>query len=269
MKKNIKINKNIFYKRISLIIIIIIILFLLFLLFFTSKGNKQLEEMNLNFQDRIESLKKANEYGVHKYGWLQVQGTNVDAEILTYTIHDSIDESYGWLSANSLFNKNRIVFIGHNILNVSKTPMVNNENFRDFEDLMAFSYYNFAKDNMYVSLTTDKEVEKIYVIYAIGFYDYDYDNAQGYDTKKDIKDYIKFAKKNSIYKYDLDVNENDEIITIKTCTRMFGKDEKQQFQIDARLLRKNEKAYKYNVSKTKLYDEYDLKDEYQENITIN
>ena len=67
----------------------------------------------------------------------------------------------------------------------------------------------------------------------------------------------------SRFQYDVDVNDNDDIITVKTCTRMFGLDEKQQFQIDARLVRDNEEMYKYKVTKTKLYKEYNLNDSYK------
>ena len=248
----------------NLIIIGIILLCFIILVSFINKDSKKSEVFNYKFDSRVEKLKEINTNGINKYGWLQVQGTNVDAVIVSPAFYGDFDFNYGWISGNSIGFNNRKVIVGHNVLNVSSSPMVNNELLTDFEDLMAFSYYDFAKDNLYISYT-ENGVDEIYAIYAIGFYDYGYDNGEGFNESKDIKDYIKKVKKNSIYKYDLDVNEKDTILTIKTCTRFFGVDEKQQFVIDVRKLRDNEKMIKYNIKKTSVYKELKLKDNYEKN----
>ena len=67
--------------------------------------------------------------------------------------------------------------------------------------------------------------------------------------------YIKEAKEDSIYDYDVDVNSSDEIISLITCTRYFGLNGKTQFRVDARKLRENEKIEKYSVSTNQNYDE--------------
>lgn len=251
-------------KIIFIILGIILIASVIVIVIFLSNNNKTpKEEVNLKFLDRVEKLENLNTYGITKYGWLQVQGTNIDLPIISPLFNGDLEFDYAWMSSTSIGYKTRKVIVGHNILNVSSTPMVNNSILTGFEDLMAFVYYNFAKENMYLSYTENGNND-IYIIYGIGFYDYNYDNGEGYSDPDEIKKYIKQVKENSIYKYDVDVDENDKIITLKTCTRFFGSEEKQQFVIDARKLRDDEKILKYTVEKTKLYYEYNLIDYYQE-----
>ena len=67
-----------------------------------------------------------------------------------------------------------------------------------------------------------------------------------------MKKYIKESLNDSYFKYDVDVGEDDKIITLVTCTRFDGK-LLNDFKIDAKLIDKN-KGYNYNVSEKKNYD---------------
>jgi len=259
LKKRVKLNKT----GIIVIIILIIIITLFFLVFKDAFKNQEKEKMILNFESRVQQFNDLEESNITKYGWLQVQGTKIDVPILK-VVEPMGEYSHGWVSTNSIGMKTRNVIIGHNVLNVSSSPMVNEEILTDFEDLMAFVYYDFAKENMYISLTVDG-VDKIYIIYAVGFYDYNYDRAEGLNDAEEIESYIKMVKEKSIYKYDVEVNKDDNLLTIKTCTRYFGNDEKQQFVLDARELKDGELPLKYNVKKTELYKDYKLVDSYKKN----
>lgn len=256
-------------KKKEIISIIIVVLLVIFITTFSIllNNNKPGIKMMVDFESRVDKLNTYDTDGLQKYGWLQVQGTSIDLPILSDSVGGNIDFNYGWITTGSIGYKTRKVIVGHNVLNVSNTPMVNNPLLTNFEDLMSFVYYDFANENMYLSYTENGE-DKIFVIYGIGFYDYNYDSAQGLNEKNEINNYIKQVKKNSIYKYDVDVNSSDNLITIKTCTRYFGLYEKQQFIIDAREVRKGEEIIKYNVTKTKLYNEYELKDSYSKNNSI-
>lgn len=255
-------------KRIILLLCILILVCIVFLLISINlkhedtKDNYVAEEITLNFESRVERLKSL-ETDYYKFGWIQVQGTNIDVPILdtaSAAAVDQINYSYSWMSPNYNTGENRPVIMGHNIVNVSNTPLLPNNELQNFEEIMAFSYYGFAKDNLYIQYTTDNK-DEIYLIYAAGFYDYSSDNADSLSNKKDVDKYIKNAKKNSIYDYDIDVNSDDEIITIKTCTRYFGSNTKQQFMIEARKLRKNEKTVKYKVETNANFKKLNLKEE--------
>ena len=65
---------------------------------------------------------------------------------------------------------------------------------------------------------------------------------------------MELINKNSIYKYDVDVNESDGLLLITTCTRMFGSDESYEIVVSGRLLRENENASNYKMEKTKNYN---------------
>lgn len=252
MKKR-KLNK----KR---IILVGGILFLVFIsLWFVIKLIDD-KEFSLNFKSRIETLNNFETNALRR-GWIQVQGTNIDLPILSSTdyLTSKDDYKYSWLSGNYRTGQNRKVIIGHNVLNVSSKPTKNMTNLEDFEGLMAFAYYDFAEENLYIQYTDfNTKEEKLYLIYAIGFYDYDYDRGEGFSDKSEIEDYIKKVRNNSIYDYDIEVDSNDTIITVKTCTRFFGNSEKQQFVIDAREIRDNEEVVRYKVTKSKVFKDLDL-----------
>ena len=226
------------------------------------------EEIVYKYESRVQQFKDFDAQGLEKIGWLQVQGVDIDVPIISSWFTGTPNYNYGWVVDKTLKYDTRKIIVGHNVLNVSSNPMIKNELFTNFESLMALSYYNVAKNNMYLTYSDEKE-DKVYVIYAIGFYDYDSKYSDSGLNREEVSEYLKYVKQNSIYDYDVDVNKNDDIITIRTCTRMFGVDEKQQFQIDARLLRKNEKATKKKVDKTKLYSNFKLKDDYVPDKNFN
>lgn len=240
-----KIRKNKFMYLFLIVILIIIILF--FIKLFV-KGDYYKLSSRL---DKINSYKVDDSYAL---GWIRVQGSDIDTPIISVTSLVSADlkADYLWTSSYYEEKENRKVIYGHNIRNVSNEPdIVNKEHIR-FEQLLSFVYYDFAKDNLYIQYT-DGEDEALYKIYAVSFNDSSEEYGFSYSVSE-VGDYIKRARENSLYKYDIDVNQDDEIISLVTCTRYFGAYEKTQFRIDARRVRRNEKINKYSVEITSNYD---------------
>ena len=100
----------------------------------------------------------------------------------------------------------------------------------------------------------------LYQVFAVNFmYDLDFSLLPANEiSKKEQKKTIDFVKKHSIYKYNIDVNSNDKILNVATCTRLFGKDDKTNFVLSAKLV--ESKKLKLNrVSKTKEYQKVDKK----------
>lgn len=185
-------------------------------------------------------------------GWIKVQGTNIDYPVVfqnDFTEAEGID--YVWVPKRLLSGENRLAIYGHNIQNVSSEPLIANKNHVRFEQLMSFVDYDFAKENQYIQLTFDGE-EYLYKIYAVSFAG---SEERGYLYSGDkATDYIKEVKANSLYKYNVDVNKDDLLISLITCTRYFGIDGKTQFKVDARRVREDEKIGKAKVEKTSNYD---------------
>ncbi len=194
--------------------------------------------------------------GVYTYGWLRVQGTNIDYPVIMYDETIETNEiDYVWINVPLLPNGEgkRLSIYGHNILNLSSQPLVADPSHSRFEQLMSFANYDFAKENLYFQYT-DETGDYLYKIYAVNFENYTNDNGLPLVGKDKIKSYIEEVRENSIYDYDVDVNENDDLISLITCTRYFGTgSNKTQFKVDGRRLRGDEIPEKYNVEMTDNY----------------
>ena len=150
---------------------------------------------------------------------------------------------------------NQVNIMGHNILNLSKQPKIGMDYFSRFDDLMAFIYEEFAKENQYIQYTIDGK-DYLYKIFGV-FFEKEYKldiYHQGDYTEKEMKDYIKQIKESSFYDYDVEVLENDKIITLSTCTRFFEGTTK-QFVVVGRMVREDEKVKKYDVKANAKYKE--------------
>lgn len=250
-------NKKI--KILLLILLLVVVLcFVTFGYLFLKKDNK----INIDFKERLDAINNFKTEA-YKVGWIQVQGANIDLPVLDYVnyLDDNTNYNYAWAANYFVEGMNRRVIGGHNILNVSSKPIKDTTNLKDFEALMSFVYHSFAKENLYIQYTDyETQEESLYKIYAIGFYDYFDTILMGFNNDEAVNKYLKMVLDNSIYKYDVDVNSSDELITLVTCTRFFGTSSKQQIFIDARKVRENEKISKYSVKKTDLFKEYKLFD---------
>lgn len=201
---------------------------------------------------KSEQKKEKKKAGYKTIAWLKVQGTTIDAPIIGYDnieAFNSIDkENYLWNNNNNEKLYNQVSISGHNILNLSSNPEIGLEYFSRFDDLMSFVYEDFAKENKYIQYTIDNQ-DYIYKIFGVFFekdYNLDLSYKNDYSEEK-MDNYIKQIKSSSIYDYEIEVDETDSVITLTTCTRMFGLGDKRQFVVVGRLVRPNEKIDNYEV----------------------
>ena len=204
--------------------------------------------------EKIEKLDQEKEEEI--IGWLKVEGTTIDVPIV-YAKDDSsianIDYDYAWSINNTKTLSNRAIFLSHNILNVSHKPLIYNQEFTGFEPLPAFLYYDFAKENQFIQYTVNGK-DYIYRIFSVSIIkevptSYKDDSY----TKKDLKKYISASQENSYYSYDVDVNEDDAILSLVTCTRFYGPTIEYIIRIDARKLRNLERVKPVKIKKKKSY----------------
>lgn len=207
-------------------------------------------------EDRTEKVKQIKMDGYDTIGWIRVQGTtNIDLPIVYNNgTSDLTNPTYNFAWNKYKTNKLQKIttIFSHNMLNVSSKPLINNNSHKRFEQLMDFVYYDFTKKNKYIEYTFNNK-NYLYKIYSVAFQNesnYEYENS--FPNSKETKKYIKNAKNQSIYNFDVDVNEKDTLLTLVTCTRFFG-DENYSFVIDARKVRNNERIKNYKVSKSKKY----------------
>ena len=219
---------------------------------------------NFKLESRVENVKKLGKIKDSSYeaiGWIRIEGTDIDVPIL-YSTDKTKDfpvevEKFVWTNNKSKEFTRQINISGHNIFNLSKQPKIKSNSFTRFEQLMAFMYYDFAKDNQYLQLTWGED-EYIYKIFYVGFVDMisaNYINSYQDASDSDIKLEENVLKGSSFYDYDIDVNEKDKIITLTTCTRFYGTNSDYEFYVVGRMLRDNEKIEHYKVTKNSNYND--------------
>ena len=225
--------------------------------------------------EKLKSEKPIENTGFKSIGWLKVQGTDIDLPIV-YSKNEGEAfpvqlERFVW--ARKSFDKNSTYYdiTGHNIFNLSPQPKIKSKMFNRFEQLMAFIYYDFAKENEYIQLTIDDK-DYVYKIFSTSFIDKgvaSFFPRKSNVDKDDIKKLINTFKNNSLYKYDIDVNANDKIISLSTCTRFYGVDANVEFYVAGRLLREDEKINYYKVTKNEKYKKVEKKLKGDENNEEN
>lgn len=157
---------------------------------------------------------------VDTVAWIKVNNTNINFPIVQssdnnyYLKHNFYKESNGagWIFADYKCNfdnlsKNTIIY-GHNRRNGT---MFSNLSY------MLENNWNFENDNSYFEFATKSmayraDIFSVYIIDATKLtLESDF-----YDDYK-FNDYVGKIKKLSVYDFDLEVNENDKIITLCTC----------------------------------------------------
>lgn len=255
MKKSKSKNKRLIYTTIiTTLLLIAIALLLIFGLMKLISSIKPFYKV----KERTENITKYNK--THEQtkaiAWIRVQGTNIDYPVIysdgTVDI-STITDDFTWMldDANKITNK--IFILGHNIRNVSSKPLITDKNHTRFEQLPSFMYLDFAEKNKYIQYTIDGK-DYLYKIFSVSIVE---DKELSYKSsdldKNDLKEYINKSLKESYYDFDVDVDENDNIITLATCTRFYGATSKYTYKIDARMVRDKEKVENYKVKENNNY----------------
>lgn len=187
--------------------------------------------------------------------WIKVQGTNIDYPVIyakDYTYLNKIVDNFAWVLNEPQGHTNKVTIYGHNLKNISTTPLITDKNHNRFEQLLSFIYYEFAKDNKYIQYTINNK-DYLYKIYGV----YIQDNNDRFLTKdytsSEKEEYIKESQKKSFYDYDVEVNKDDDLLTLITCTRVTEDSATSNLVIDARLVRDEENISNYSVNKNEKY----------------
>lgn len=248
-------KKNQRIKRLTIVIgLLICCCITLTILLFQKIFTKEIYEV----ESRVTNIEEKNKVENETIGWLKVQGTNIDTPIIRSDSekvkNSDVTESFLWNenSTEKLFNKVNIM--GHNIMNLSSKPIIDADYFTRFEDLMSFVYPSFVEENKYIQYTIDNK-DYVYKVFAVLFtkqYKLDVYSQKDY-SEEQLKEYIEFVKEESIYDFKIDVNEKDKIISLITCTRLFGSDTKKEFVVVGRLVRDDEKLRNYDFKENSNY----------------
>lgn len=246
------------YRKILLVpIIIIVVVMIITLVLINMNAHKSYYKIKSRTA-MINDEQKKDDNDYKTIGWLIVQGTNIDMPVIVVKNEDveyPVErEKYAWsTNPDGKFHK-KMNIMGHNIFNLSPTPDIHDASFKRFEELMAFVYYDFAKENKYIQLTMNDK-DYIYKIFSVGFIpEADVISIKkSSTTDEEIKKELRIFKTVSLYDYDVDVTKNDKMISLITCTRFFGQGDYSDFVVTGRLLRKNETIDNYKIKKNNHY----------------
>ena len=169
--------------------------------------------INVNLKNYIN---KNNE----TVGWIQVNGTNINYPIVQhkdnnfYLEHDFYKRktNIGWIFADyrdnfTNFNNNTIIY-GHNL--------VNRTMFGSIPYLLNKDWFKKA-NNHYIKLSTitSNSIWQIFSVYKINPTT---DYLQSiFNSTKTYQEFLEKIKNRSTYKFDIEVNNTDKILTLSTC----------------------------------------------------
>ncbi len=154
--------------------------------------------------------------------WLKVDNTNIDYPVVQgkdnhfYLTHDfnknPLTSGSIFMDYRNNFEKdNSIIVYGHNMRN--KTM---------FAQLTKFKDKNFFNENNLIRIEY-KNTTYIYEVFSVYVADLNNEDYLKVDFKdeNDYKKYLNYIKDKSLYKKDIDLNSNDNIITLYTCSYEF------------------------------------------------
>lgn len=268
-KKHKRRNKCRYYTIIILVLFAIVGVSSLFI----NRGDKS----TFKKESRLSKIKEEKKNDTDEYktvGWIRVPNTNIDMPVI-YIVGDApfpvTKEKYAWTTnENGRFNNATRIY-GHNIFNLSSIPEKSSPTFKRFEALMAYLYYDFAKENQYIQLSMNNK-EYVYQIFSVGIIKHYYMSVLPIKeyTKEELKGTIELYKENSIYDYNVKVNKNDKILSLITCTRIYGASANVDFVVSAKLVEDQNSWKLSKVKKNKKYEKIEktLKgDDFDEQIT--
>ena len=150
-------------------------------------------------------------------GNILIDGTDINEAILKYKDNDYYlhHDNYGNYEINgSIFLDHRISLDDRKVLIFGHSSIYEKIPFNELEE---YYNYEFYKNHKYIKVITEKE-EYTYLIFSVYVetYDFTYMNLKIDDDTYNSNLYT--YKDNSLYDTGVDINDNDEIIILQTCS---------------------------------------------------
>lgn len=243
---DIKNNVNKLLDRIIIVLIVMIVISGIFLLIKKEEYNKTVIEVNesklsvgaiekeISVKEEIDSLKK-------KYNNDEVIGIlSIDDELNTPIAQTTNNQTYLKKSLSLQRSVLGSVFMDYRVNKDSKQINIYGHNstkyeppFNTLEGYLKEDYFNEHKN---IFLKIDNEIKK-YEIFSIVIADKkSTEEHMNLNYKKDSEwlSHFNRLKKRSIYKTDVELNENDKVLVLQTC--LFGKYKGKLMVVVARLV---------------------------------
>lgn len=191
------------------------------------KEEREKTEKEKERKERILKVKKLQEVNSDIAGWIEISGTNINYPVLQgkdneyYLTHNYkkqktekgsifLDAKYDWR-----ISSNNLLIYGHNLVNGQM-----------FKDLLKYRDENFYKKHPTIRFTTEKEDIEFKIMsafYSNVFYEDEKGVFRYYDfinEKKESRfnEFVKNAKKASLYDTGVEAEYGEKLITLVTCS---------------------------------------------------
>ena len=154
--------------------------------------------------------------------WLKVDNTNIDYPVVQSKDNDfylTHDFNKNPLASGSIFmdyrnnfeKDNSIIVYGHNMKNKTMFAQLTK-----FKDKNFFNKNNLIK----VEYKNNTYIYEVFSVYTADLNNEDYLKVD-FKDENDYKKYINYIKDKSLYKKDIELNSNDNLITLYTCSYEF------------------------------------------------
>ena len=234
------INAKHYNNRKANILNIVLICFLIVLLFFSgtkiviwymnNQNNKKISDEISKFvtvdetkeddEKYVVDFEKLKEKNSDIVAWLKVNGTNIETTVVKTTDNDyylthNFNKEYnsaGWIFADYKnkvdgTDKNLVIY-GHNMRDDSM--------FGSLKWVINEDWYN-NEDNKYITLITENETQVYEVFSVYQTEKEDYYIQTNFNTEKEFNTFAQTIKKRSKKDFNVDVNKEDNILTLSTC----------------------------------------------------
>lgn len=230
--------------------------------------------------NKIAQVKKDNPNNKGIVGWLTVTGTNIHEpicytsksndfylyrdikgtnypQIASYPNYKNYPDSVTYLDYRTQIKEKfdskgasrNYVLYGHNWNNLyerdgGKLAIGNKPGYTMFAQLPSYTNMSFAEANPYIYFSTETH-QGIWKVFSVAYCEVStqFPYHVPFTDQKMTSTIINEWKDRTIYDFSTDVNENDRILTLSTCTRQYaGVGDGQRFVVVARLLRDGESA---------------------------
>ena len=173
-----------------------------------------------NEEKYVVDFEKLKEKNSDIVAWLKVNGTNIETTVVKTTNNDyylthNFNKEYnsaGWIFADYKnkvdgTDKNLVIY-GHNMRDDSM--------FGSLKWVINEDWYN-NEDNKYITLITENETQvyEVFSVYQIEKEDYYIQT--NFNTEKEFNTFAQTIKKRSKKDFNVDVNKEDNILTLSTC----------------------------------------------------
>ena len=172
-------------------------------------------ELNDKYQILDSKLKAINkDYKM----WIQVEGTSINYPV----VQGADNEYYLNHDFNNNINSSGSIFIDYkNDIKEDKNIIVYGHNMKNktmFQPLINFKEKQFFEKNKYIILTVNNKEYK-YEIFSSYLIDANVDELKiSFSSNEDFLNYIKQIKEKSLYNRNLNIKNDDKIITLSTCS---------------------------------------------------